>query len=68
MKMSKKITAIINTEAEKRIDEFRKSGYSEAESIEKALLKIRAIQKENPLIAIFWEIEKALVIKLENNK
>lgn len=66
--MSKNITAIINAEAEKRVDEFRKKGHSEEESIKLALDKIGYIKSQDPLIVIFWEIQKALISKLEDER
>ena len=65
------ITPIIEAEATKRINEYVYKGFSEEESINMALHKIRDYIKKDPLVAIHWEIQKALVIKLskfEDNK
>jgi len=62
-----KITPIIEAEASKHINEFIKKGYSEEESLGHALHKINTIRKESPLVAIHWEVEKALLLKISNH-
>lgn len=62
------ITPIIEAEATKRINEFLYKGFNEEESIEMALHKIRESIKKDPLVAIHWEIQKALIIKLSDYK
>jgi hypothetical protein len=62
----KKITEIIEAEAAKHIDEFIKKGYSEEESLGLALHKINTLRKENPLVVVHWEVEKALTLKISN--
>lgn len=57
------ITPIINAEAQKYINEFLKKGHSEEESIRLALDKVKSLKKDNPLVVIFWEVEKALIEK-----
>lgn len=57
------ITPIINAEAQKYINEFLKKGHSEEESIRLSLDKVKSLKKENPLVVIFWEVEKALIDK-----
>ena len=63
------ITPIINAEAQKYINEFMKKGNTEEESIRLSLDKVKDLKKENPLVVIFWEVEKALIdkqLKLRN--
>ena len=63
------ITPIINAEAQKYINEFMKKGNTEEESIRLSLDKVKDLKKENPLVVIFWEVEKALIdkqVKLRN--
>ena len=65
------ITPIIEAEATKRINEFLYKGFSEEESINMSLRKIRESIKRDPLVVIHWEIQKALIIKqskFEGNK
>jgi hypothetical protein len=57
------ITPIINAEAQKYINEFMKKGNTEEESIRLSLDKVKDLKKENPLVVIFWEVEKALIDK-----
>ena len=63
----KRITPIIEAEASKYINEFIKKGYSEEESLGLALHKINELRKSSPLIAIHWEVEKALLLKMSNH-
>jgi hypothetical protein len=60
-------TTIIEAEAAKHINEFIKKGYTEEESLGHALHKINTLRKENPLVAIHWEVEKALTLKISNH-
>lgn len=62
------ITPIIEAEATKRINEYLDKGFTERESIKMSLHKIIELKKADPLIAVHWEIEKALVIKLDTYK
>jgi hypothetical protein len=61
--MSHNITPIVNAEAQKHINEFLKQGFSEEESIRKALDKIKELKKKDPLVAMYWELEKSLIEK-----
>lgn len=62
------ITPIIEAEAKKYINEFLFGGFTYEESIRKALDKVKSIKRDSPLVVIFWEIEKALIIKLNELK
>ena len=63
---SKHITPIIEAEANKHVNEYMLKGFSEIESLRFALDKIKIYKKQSPLIAIHWEIEKALIVKIAN--
>lgn len=58
------ITPIIEAEAKKYINEFLFNGFTYEESIRKALDKVKNLKRDSPLVVIFWEIEKALIVKL----
>jgi hypothetical protein len=62
------ITPIIEAEAKKYINEFLFNGFSYEESIRKSLDKVKDLKKNSPLVVIFWELEKALIIKLNELK
>lgn len=62
----KRITPIIEAEASKHVNEFIKKGHSEEESLGLALHKINTIRKSQPLVAIHWEVEKALLLRISN--
>ena len=66
--MSHNITPIVKAEAQKYINEFLKQGFTEEESIRKALDKIKDLKKHSPLIVMYWEVEKALIDKQINLK
>jgi hypothetical protein len=66
--MSHNITPIVKAEAQKYINEFLKQGFTEEESIRKALDKIKEMKRHSPLIAMYWEVEKALIDKQINLK
>ena len=60
------ITPIIESEVNKYADRYRLRGFSEIESLRFTLREIEKLKLQEPLIAIYWETEKALVIKIEN--
>ena len=62
------ITPIIEAETTKRINEHTYKGLSIEESTKMALDKVKELRKLEPLVVIHWEIEKALVIKLDTYK
>ena len=62
------ITPIIEAETTKRINEHTHKGLSIKESTKMALDKVKELRKLEPLVVIHWEIEKALVIKLDTYK
>ena len=60
------ITPIIEAEANKHINEYLIKGFSEIESLRMSLDKIKLLKKNSPLIAVHWELEKALIVKIAN--
>ena len=60
------ITPIIEAEATKYINEYMFKGFSEIESLRMSLDKIKSLKNQWPLIAVHWELEKALIIKIAN--
>ncbi len=59
------MTPKIQTEVTKLINEFLYKGFSEEESINMALHKIKAAKDRDPLVALYWEIEKELNKKIK---
>jgi hypothetical protein len=64
--MSNNITLIIEAEANKHVNEYMLKGFSEIESFRFALDKIKSLRKQEALVVIHWEIEKALIVKIAN--
>lgn len=58
------ITPIIEAEAKKYINEYLYKGFTEEEAIRMALDSVKRKKKDSPLVVIFWELEKALIEKL----
>jgi hypothetical protein len=65
---SQHITLIIEAEANKHVNEYMLKGFSKIESFRFALDKIKSLRKQEPLIVIHWELEKALIIKIANHE
>ena len=66
--MSNNITPIIEAEANKHVNEYMLKGFSKIESLRFALDKIKNLKKQSPLVAVHWELEKALIIKIANHE